>query len=164
MELEIQAAGRTCAVSGEPFRPGMMMVSILHRAEDGQLVRTDVAEGADFTFEGRLVCRWKHRVRARGEDAANRKRQLEGAEEVFLAFFDDPEGTDTGFAEEERDLLRHLLALLLERKRVLRRLAAGRYWHVRQKRELHVPSVDIDPLKLVLLQEPLALLVEPVAV
>ncbi|MCC5840808.1 MAG: hypothetical protein JJT96_11840 [Opitutales bacterium] len=164
MELEIQPAGRTCAVSGEPFQPGMTMVSILHRAKDGQLVRTDVADGADFAFEGRLVCRWKHRVRAKGEDAANRKRQLEGAEGVFLAFFDDPEGANDGIAEEERDLLRHLLALLLERKRILRRVSTERYWHVRQKRELYVKSVNIDPLKLLLLQEPLALLVEPVAV
>lgn len=165
MELEIQPAGRVCAVTGEPFRPGMVMVSVLHRANKGDLVRTDLVEGANFVFEGRLVCRWKHRVRARGEEAASRKRQLEGAEEVFLAFFDDPEATGAhDLAEEERALLRHLLALLLERKRVLRRLSVERYWHVRQKREFRVTPVDIDPQIVLHLQEPLALLVEPVVV
>ncbi|MCC5807509.1 MAG: hypothetical protein JJU00_14385 [Opitutales bacterium] len=176
MELEIQPLARKSFVSGREFEPGQRIESFLYRGEDGGLVRADVLAGetGDFAVRGNLICRWGQTVKDRSDPEADaRKSVMQSAEAVFLALFDEPEeGAEAvaeqeapeegaAEAEKERALLRHLLALMLERRRVLRRTGRGRYWHPKEKRAFTVPDVEIVPERLLALQDQLAHIIEP---
>ena len=81
-------------------------------------------------------------------------------EELFLSLFEES-GAE---GEEDRAVLKQLLALMLERKRVIKRVGPStqgvqRYRHPKQDREYDVPMDDLNPEKLVRIQEQLQLLV-----
>ena len=71
---------------------------------------------------------------------------MASAEDFFFSLYEN----DQADAREESDMLKHLLSLMLERKRVLRPIGERRnsgeqrYLHVKTKRELSVPIVDIS--------------------
>ncbi len=173
MELEIQPLARKSYVSGREFAPGLRIESFLFRAEDGGLVRADILaeEAGDFEIPGNLICRWGQTVKDRSDPEANaRKSAMQSAEAVFLALFDEEDeaaaegsaaGAPSAGTGEERALLRHLLALMLERRRVLRRSGRGRYWHPKEKRSFEVPDVEIVPERLLALQDQLSHIIEP---
>ena len=68
---------------------------------------------------------------------------------------------DKPAAQEESDALKHLLALMLERKRVLRALGKRQtgglqlYRHVKTKQELEVPVVEISTNLMLKIQDTL---------
>ncbi len=171
MELEIQPLARKSYVSDRRFEPGQRIESFLFRGENGELVRADVLaeEAGDFEVRGNLICRWGQTVKDRSDPEADaRKSAMQSAEAVFLALFDEPDEASGGPPEEgtaesenERALLRHLLALMLERRRILRRTGRGRYWHPKEKRAFTVPDVEIVPERLLALQDQLAHIIEP---
>lgn len=170
MESEFQPLSRKSVVSGRVFEPGQRIESYLFRRQDGSLARADVHadEAPDFTLQGDLICRWEQTVKDRSDPEADaRKAAVQSAETVFLALFDESgdgeaaAADDARAAREERALLRHLLALMLERRRILRRSARGRYWYPKGKRSFHVPDVEIVPERLLALQDQLAHIIEP---
>ena len=71
---------------------------------------------------------------------------MASAEDFFFSLYENEQPE----AEEESDMLKHLLSLMLERKRVLRAVGERqnkdeqRYLHVKTKRDLTVPIVDIS--------------------
>ncbi len=171
MDLEFQPLGRESAVSGERFIAGQRISSFLFRHERGELVRADVleAEADDFQPEGHIVCRWNQTVRDRSDPEADaRKSSMQSAEAVFLALFDEAldadEAQDLPSREavaEQSKVLKHLLALMLERRRVLRRVSRGTYWHPKLKRHFEVADVTLEPGTLLALSDQLSLIVEP---
>lgn len=146
------------SVSGKPLEAGARVWSYLYLDGDGAVQRMDVlAEEVEAVERPRqLLCCWQSTVKAKETSAAaERQAALESAEASFLALFEEAEGGESG-AEEDvagderaesvhaaRERLTFILALQLERKRILRPLGRGRYLHVASKREFTVPQPEL---------------------
>lgn len=162
MDLSIRRVAKTSTLHGEPFVEGESVVCFLYRNSEGELERADLheAEVPEWQSPGSILCRWRHRVRPRAEGEAEARRQsLASAEELFLALVEaekgggDPEtGSDEapGVGDEDvskRRLLLNLLALQLERKRVLKAVRGqpGHFLYGSEKRPVSIPLVELDP-------------------
>lgn len=163
MELQLQPLAHTCFVSGEPFVEGARVASFLVRTGAAlQIVRYDVLEeqAAGFAPEGFVACRWVQifKPRRAGE---NPDRALKLTAESLFVTLADPATEPT--AENTR--LLQFLALMLERKKILRprgRSADGerlRYEHARSKAIFEVPAGELTPEFFVAVQEQLSVLV-----
>ncbi len=134
------------------------------------LLETEVA---GFVPAGRVICRWVQVFRPR-KQADNPERELKlTAESLFLSLADpsnaNPDGDVIGMTEEEaanNTRMTQVLALMLERKRVLRpkgTSADGQrtiYEHAKSKQIYEIPRVtDLSPEFFLSIQEQLAALV-----
>lgn len=164
MELTLQSLTPRCHLSGRDFAEGERVVSFLVRdaAQGGAVLRYDVAEvvQADFMAPGPVACRWVQLFKARkAEDNAERTLKLT-AETLFLAL-SDPANERT--MENER--LLQVLALMLERKRVLKPKgrSADRRRFVYEHAKLHslheIEAAELSPEFFLSIQEQLAVLV-----
>ena len=150
MEWQIKTIARKSSLSGESFKPGDEVVCLIFKdAAAGELGRADLfaAEVDPFELPGDLLGRWSRIIKDPDEAKVSAGEVMASAEDFFLSLYQsEPEA-----AQAETDALKHLLALMLERKRVLRpigpRATEGlqRYLHVKQKKELEVPVVEISP-------------------
>lgn len=145
------------------------MVSFLVRNPAGSgdaegIVRHDVSAGeqANFTPAGSVVCRWAQLYKPRrSEDNPERNLKLT-AESLFLAL-SDPATERT----VENDRLLQVLAMMLERKRVLRpkgRTGSGSgarqiYEHAKLKSLHEIAAAELSPEFFLSIQEQLAALV-----
>lgn len=162
MEMHLQPLASACFVSGEAFQEGARVASYLVRPTTTDLARYDVLEphAAGFTPEGALVCRWVHAYKPR-KAGDNSARELKLTAESLFAALADP---STEPSEENTRLLQ-FLALLLERKKVLRprgRSADGLrqvYEHAKTKQPFEVPVGELTPEFFVAVQEQLSVLV-----
>ena len=162
MELNLQPRALTCCVSGQAFAEGDRVVSLLSRLDSGAVVRLDALEAhaASLSPGGFVACRWVqvYREHARAGDPA-RALKL-SAENLFLTLADPA----TEATPETARLVR-FLALLLERKRVLRqrgRTPDGQrdlYEHSRTKQLFEVPAIELGPEFFVAVREQLGVLV-----
>lgn len=143
------------------------MVSHLLRSENMEIMRYDVFESqlSEFNAEGTLVCSWvkPYKPRAKNE---NPERELKLTAENLFMTLADPNNEPT----EENIRLVQFLALMLERKRLLRPkgLNASRdktvYEHAKSKERYEVPVGEFDPAFFIAVQEQLSILVgEPKA-
>jgi hypothetical protein len=118
VDWQIQPLSRTCAATGEPLQEGERVACYLFRDDEGQLRRADIHAGAADTYlpTGRVLGRWGRTLKPRSEeDKEARQQALASAEELFLSLFET-----VGEAEDATaDALKQVLALLLERKRIL---------------------------------------------
>lgn len=158
MDWAIKSLSRASFITGQAFTPGEKVACVIYRGPEG-LQRADLgeAEAREWQAPGEVLGRW-HRKAEDESEAAKRRSSLASAEEVFLALIQEPGG-----AGEEKDLLLQLLALLLERKRLLKpqgKPAEGRlrYWHPRLQQEFSVPHQTLTPERLASLREQLHLL------
>ncbi len=157
MEWQIRNIARTSDLSGKPFAPGDTVSSLIYRAagKDG-IQRADLlaSEVPGFDVPGQLLGRWSRLVKEPDGGEAVSGADPRPAEEFFRSLFEEADGAG-------QDALKHLLALALERRRILRRkggLSADgtqRYRFAGRDEEVDVPVVDIDPGLLVKLQETL---------
>jgi len=96
---------------------------------------------------GSVLCRWQHTTKEAGSDSDGNKQMLQSVEEIFLALngLSDSDVADDTEATEESKAFNYFLAIMLERKRVLRLISAkkGRYRHIKMKKELTVEPVDL---------------------
>lgn len=162
MELNLQPQAATCFVSGEPFAEGDRVVSHLVRTEQLEILRYDVrAERAgEFQSSGAVVCQWRHDFKPRNpQENPDRALKLT-AENLFLTLADP-----ANEPSEENSRLVQFLALMLERKKLLRprgRTADGErlvYEHAKTKQTYEVPAGEMDPGFFVAIQEQLSVLV-----
>ncbi|CAI8262586.1 MAG: Uncharacterised protein [Opitutia bacterium UBA7350] len=154
MDWQIKTmAGKSSATSAE-FKPGDVVLSLIYKDEDeGILARLDLLETEASSFQ--LPCipfgRWKRIIKEAGASEINPKDQILAAEDLFFSLF---EATDSKLSKEgdaEHKALKHLLALLLERKRILRaigsRVKEGTqlYRHTKLGREFEVSVIEVYP-------------------
>ncbi len=122
MSWQIKPFSRRCHVCGEAFQDGERYTSFLvNDPESGELTRFDVGEAETEAFqpEGELVCRWSRAFREEADRGPNARQQRETVESVFMSLFEgeaDGEEQDV----EERETLKQVLGVFLERKRVLK--------------------------------------------
>jgi hypothetical protein len=167
MELNLQPRATSCYVSGQPFLEGDRVASILARTEGGAVLRYDALEAQASTLvpDGFVACRWVHVYKPPGKDE-NKDRNLKlTAENLFLTL-SDPLTLST----PETDRLIRFLALLLERKRLLRpkgRAPDGSkdlYEHAKTKQLHEVPAIELTAEFFIAVREQLSVLVgEPKA-
>lgn len=176
MELSLQSVSPRCRVSGRDFAEGERVVSFLVRGAVPEpspsekvtpdtIGRFDVAETAqgEFAAPGPVVCRWVQIFKPRKAVADNPERSLKlTAESLFLALSDPANERTT-----ENDRLLQVLAMMLERKRVLRpkgRVGAGAnarqiFEHAKLKSLHEVAAAELSPEFFLSIQEQLAALV-----
>ncbi|WP_269522922.1 hypothetical protein [Coraliomargarita parva] len=158
MDWAIKSFARKSALTEQAFTPGDRIVCLIFKQADSpELGRADLLETEvdGFQAEGEVLGRWTRIVKDPGDEAQQTRETMASAEDFFFSLFEveDPE------AKEESDALKHLLALMLERKRVLRaqgaRQTAGAqdYLHVKSKRVLSVPIVEISPALMLRIQD-----------
>ena len=169
MELSLQSLSSRCSVSGRDFSDGDRVVSFLVRNPVGSgdaegIVRHDVAAEEQGKFEpaGPVVCRWAQIFKPR-KAGDNPERNLKlTAESLFLALSDPANERTT-----ENERLLQVLAMMLERKRVLRpkgRSGSGAnakqvYEHAKLKSLHEVNAAELSPEFFLSIQEQLAALV-----
>ncbi|WPJ94719.1 hypothetical protein SH580_14890 [Coraliomargarita algicola] len=149
MEWQFKTIARKSTLSGEAFNPGDRVVCLIYKDDQaGELGRADLLpdEIDHFDLPGEVLGRWTRVVKEPDEDGVNARETMASAEDFFFSLYEN----DQPDAQEESDALKHLLSLMLERKRVLRALGdrqtsgEQRYLHVKSKRQLQVPIVDIS--------------------
>jgi len=140
--------------------------------ENGELQRTDVREKEkeNFSMPGRLLGWWSQLVGDEEDPAAHRRQAIKTSEDLFLSLYcmeAEPEGDsqddcDTDQVEaDKRDVLKYILAIVLERKRIIKPLSAARmgvpqrFLHRRLQQEFVVPAVDVNGEVLTTIQEQL---------
>lgn len=137
------------SLSGRELAAGQRVICAVFLDELGNFCRDDFLkdEFDDSKVSGRIIGRWERVVSENpGDDErAARRMALAGAEDFFMSLFDETSGVEA----EEKDAVKQMLSLLLERKRVLRALgrpAGGvqKYLHVSTKKELEVPQLDLS--------------------
>jgi hypothetical protein len=162
MELNLQPQATACYVTGQPFAEDDRVASYLVRGPALEILRYDLlaSSAAAFAPAGVLACRWVHvyKAKASGENADRRLKLT--AENLFLTLA-DPLTEQT----EENSRLVRFLALMLERKRLLRSKGTSPdggkqiYEHIRTKQLFEVPVGEFDPAFFLAVQEQLGALV-----
>lgn len=164
MDLNLQPQAETCFVTQTAFTEGARVVSFLVRDAAGEFRRYDClaeAEGGNQP-PGEVLCRWTRIFKPRpvGVDAERELKMT--AESLFLSL------TEEGTEDVSENLqLKQFLALLLERKRVLKnrgRSIGGNqvYEHMRNKRMIEVPAGEMNAEFFLSVREKLGLLVKDV--
>lgn len=165
MDLNLQPLATACHVTGEPFVEGVRVASFLVSAPgSADIVRFDLLESASAQFQapGAVICRWVQPFKPR-RSGENPDRALKlTAESLFLTLADP-----TTEPTEESTRLLQFLALMLERKKILRPkglTADGtrqRLEHARSKQIFEIPAAELSPEFFVQVQEQLSVLVGP---
>ncbi len=158
MDWQVKPAGRLSQISGEAFRPGQKIISYIYKDEGNDLRRLDLlaTEADHFTVPGSILGWWTQVVKDQEDEAEARRRAIETSEGLFHSLFEEG-----AVCAEESEALKFLLAIMLERKRILKRCgkpAAGepqRYRHSKSGEEFDVPQVDLTASTVLKIQEQL---------
>jgi hypothetical protein len=160
MEWHFKSIARKSALSETPFTPGDRVACLIFKdVEAGEMGRADVlpAEVDGYELPGDILGRWTRVVKDPDDEGANVRETVASAEDFFLSLYQNEQAD----AQEETDALKHLLALMLERKRVVRALGKRQtsgtqlYVHVKTKQEIEVPILEISPELMMKIQDTL---------
>ncbi len=159
MNWNFKGIARTSALSESTFSEGEQVVCLIYKdIGEGGIGRSDIrlAEESDFVVPGELLGRWLRTIEKPEDAQAADRAKLVSAEDFFLSLFELSKDVDKN---DETDALKYILALMLERKRVVRvqgrRVSDGAqsYLHVKTKRVLDVPVVNISADLMIRIQE-----------
>ena len=155
-EWNLQSGSRKSTGSQELFTDGQKVRSILCIVESEGIVRLDfdLEEEVDLG-EARPVAQWLRTFRSNEAEKEIAREAVETADDLFDQLMNpsSSEEEETGDDEQQEvlQILRCLLALHLERKRVLRPKGRVRpdgfqiYRHPKRDRDYEVQSVDLRP-------------------
>ncbi|HNX03999.1 MAG TPA: hypothetical protein PKI32_00770 [Opitutales bacterium] len=138
-DFSIGSPAQTCALCGKALEPGTQAASFL-LDDVASAVRVDMhaAEAASWQPPRLVICRWNRMVREKGETPAAAARSAAAEMEAMLLALasNGDSGGNSGA------VLMHLLALALERRRILksRKDAPGTYLHVASGEIIHAPE------------------------
>jgi len=164
MDLNLQPLATACFVSGERFSEGTRVLSLLVRNDQMEVARYDVLEAqrGELAVEGTLVCSWVQPYKAR-QKQENPDRALKmTAENLFFTL-----AAPSNEPDDETLRLIQFLALMLERKRILRPkgthkdeegVVRTRYEHAKTKQLFDVPQADFSPEFFIAVQAQLSVL------
>jgi hypothetical protein len=162
MDLPLQPPATACFLTQQPFVEGQRVASFLVRGKTGEVMRYDIVESEreKFEWEGSLVCTWvrAYKPRKAGE---NPDRELKLTAEALFLTLADP-ATE---ATPENTRLLQFLALMLERKRVLKPKGRSRdgtkniFEHAKTKQLFEIEAGELSPEFFVQVQEQLSVLV-----
>lgn len=149
-EWSLQSGSRKSTGSEKPFTDGQQVRSILVVAEKEGLLRLDFHPDEEFDAgESRPVAQWLRTFRSNEAEREVAREAVATADELLEQLMSEEEGDEDAQRAEAREVLCFLLALHLERKRVLRPVGrVGKdgvqvYRHPKKDREYRVPSVEL---------------------
>jgi hypothetical protein len=149
MDWQIKTLSRKSTLSGEKFEPGDRAISLVFVDDEaGELGRADLHEKEleELKLPGRVLGRWTWVMKDPEDGGTSPGETVASAEDFFFSLFENEPTAE----REQSDALKHLLALMLERKRIIRvvgpRQSTGEqvYRHVKTKQELKVPIAEIS--------------------
>lgn len=152
MDWQIKTMAGKSSSSKTVFQPGDVIVCLIYKDPEVEgLSRADVLleELDSFELPAKVLGRWQREINEGADAEADALEAAAAAEDFFCSLFEDEDSENEEY-NEERIALKHLLALLLERKRILRpqgpRVTSGkqRYLHPKMEREFDVPVVVVD--------------------
>ena len=148
-DWQIKPLSKKSALSGRDIAPGDAVVCAVYVNELGMLDRIDCHkdEYDPSKISGRIIGKWE-RVACENPEAderAARRMALESSEDFFVSLFDENSAVEA----DEADVVKQMLALLLERKRLLKALGrpsggVQKYVQPSTKREFSVPQKNLD--------------------
>lgn len=162
MELNLHPLSTKCCVSGREFAEGDRVVCYFVREADGLSGRRDLLESEDANLQkpAEVFCRWVISYKPRrGEENADRALKLT-AENLFVTLADPLNPPD-----ETNTPLLQFLALMLERKRILKSRgvtpdgARNIFEHARSHQRYEIPVGDLNAEFFVKIQGQLDILV-----
>lgn len=145
MDWQIKPLAKKSAVSSRDIKPGDEVVCAVFVDAAGNLDRADFLKGEfdESQISGKVIGRWERVVSANpdADERASRRMALESTEDFFVSLFDESAGVDV----PEKDVVKQMLALLLERKRIIRPVGRPRggvqkYVQPSTKRVFDVPQ------------------------
>ncbi len=148
MDWQIKSISKKSSQSGQELKAGDLIVSIIFVNEMGELDRQDLlkSEFESENFDKKFVAKWERTVSENPNEDERMARQmaLSGSEDLFISLYDD-----ASLGIDDKETLKQMLALLLERKRILRAVgrpknAQQKYLHISTKREFEVPQKNLD--------------------
>ena len=148
MEWRIKTIAQKSILSGECFIPGDRIVCFIYKdIQEGELARVDLRpeEIEKFKIPGEVLGRWTRIIPNPEDEITNSHEIITSVEDLFFSLFEEEKKE----AREETDMLKHLLSLILERKRVLRAIGDRKrsgeqcYRHIKTKDEIFVPISNI---------------------
>lgn len=160
LEWQIKPLAKKSGLSDREIKPGDTVVCAVFVDELGNLDRLDAHKDDfdDSKLRGKVIGRWERVVSENPEadERAARKMALASSEDFFVSLFDEGSAVET----DEVEVVKQMLALLLERKRILRpqgRASKGvqKYVQVSTKREFSVPQKNLNEELIVKIQNQL---------
>lgn len=159
MNWNFKSISSASTLSKSAFADGEQVVCLIYKdIEKGEIGRADIRldELDRFELPGNLLGRWRQQIKKAENGQVAVRRKIESAEDFFLSLYESTGRTE---ACEEMDALKCLLALMLERKRIVRahgkrqRTGIQPYIHIKTKQKLDVPVVEISADIMVRIQE-----------
>ena len=159
MSWNFKTIADTSALSKSTFLDGEHVICLIYKdIEKGEIGRADIRseELDDFKLPGDLLGRWRRKVKKPENGHFTVREKVASAEDFFFSLY---ESRDNAESCEETNALKYILALVLERKRIIRaqgkrkRTGNQPYIHVRTKHVLDVPIVDISANLMIRIQE-----------
>lgn len=169
IDWQVKPLSRKSSISGESFKPGSKVICYIYSKPDlpDILERTDILaeESHNFKSPDNLLASWTRVVKEHENEEQKllEKQTLENAEDFFLSLFHES-ADDTEETKKNRHILKQLLGLMLERKRVLRRLKNKNkeiilYLHIPSKKEYEVSHIILDLEGITKIQDQLGVLI-----
>ena len=118
MDWQIRPPRGQSSISEREFSEGDRILCMLHMDKIGEIFRSDIFQDEEnqFKSDGGILGKWTHIVKDTFQEEKDAQKQtLSTCEELFLSLF--AEETEDS---KEKDILKQLLALMLERKRILK--------------------------------------------
>ncbi len=158
MEWQVKGRAKISALTQNPFQPNDSALSLVVLTATGNIERFDILDSEEDIFQvpGTLLGKWRYVVEENEKKSQNNEQILVSMEDLFLSLCANPASSDDTAA------LAQVLALLLERKRILR--SAGlpdkdgkrHYLHVKTKQSYAIESVDLMSPRFLNIQEKLS--------
>lgn len=145
MEWIIKSFSRACSVTGAPFSDGDEVICFVCQENNGDISRFDVLKenASDFHPNSKIIGQWKKKISSNLSKKIDFEQKLAYQEEFFFSLYEGEES-------DEKDILKQLFALLLEKKRILRSFERKnaqkqKFVHIKSKKEFWVPVKDFSP-------------------
>ncbi|MEM0967619.1 MAG: hypothetical protein AAGJ81_15840 [Verrucomicrobiota bacterium] len=149
-EWHLQQGSRKSTTSEEPFLEGQTVRSVLCHSEDG-LVRLDFNPEEEVSLKDyRPIAQWLRLFRSNQSERETARAAVESADELFDQMMSGLQPDSQDEEHETKAALRFLLALHLERKRVLRPVGRPEadgvqvYRHPKRNRRYEVKPVIME--------------------
>lgn len=154
-EWNVQSGARKSTISETPFADGDRIRSLLCIDSEGALLRQDFREDEEWNPEdGKVLAQWMRVFRRDTSEQDQQKEALLSTEEVFLQMVESLNTQEEADIDSDQQALVYLIALFLERKRILRALGRPdemnrqKYRHIASKEEISIQTTSIDPQSL----------------
>lgn len=157
MDWQLKPLSRQSTFSGNSFETNEIVYCFIHKDPSGELIRSDIKadEIEAFTQDKVILGRWTRKVKEKNEEEKEAAAQtLKSAEDIFLSLYEEDSH------EEEKNILKQILALFLERKRIIKRVKktdkdTATYYHKASDRHFDVPMARLEPEQILKIEEQL---------